>query len=604
MEIDNLEADNVADSAEVSRKRPYGTAGRCIKQASKRTYAKKRKNIGKKKDDSSTKKSKPVSLKKVKRVKKVSNSHIQGYRLLDLSILQDIFICLNCPNCQETGTMFLEEDHQRKKGLASYLVLTCECGYEKEFYTSRTVDNCNNINTTSKKGMKPFEINIRAVYGMRTIGADHASLEKFCGFINMPKPMTARNFIKISNNLRDAAKVVAQRSMMTAVNELRIKSNLNETDIIDTGVSVDGTWQRRGFSSLNGVVAVISIDSGKLVDIEPMSRYCRECAVHTRLLQDDPDALVNWKIDHKDVCKLVHEGSAPSMEPEGAKRIFGRSIETRNARYTGFYGDGDSKAYTEVKDVYGEGSVTKFECIGHYQKRVGTRIRKLKKRVTGLKINDATIDKLQNYFGIALRSNVSTVKAMSDAILASFFHVASSEGKNYHSYCEKSSTSWCQYQRDIVNGTNIYKDGPGLPSNVILHVKPIYEDLTKPQELKKCLHGKTQNQNESYNGLIWARAPKYRYCAFDKLELAVYDAVANFNDGRQASLDIFKELNIVPGYFTTFACISMNIKRKRSAVHHSLPTWKKARKVIRAEKKRKGDKNKSKEGKTYKTGGF
>lgn len=80
--------------------------------------------------------------------------------------------------------------------------------------------------------------------------------------------------------------------------------------------------------------------------------------------------------------------------------------------------------------------------------------------------------------------------------------------------------------------------------------------------------------------------------------------VANFNDGRQASLDIFKELNIVPGYFTTSACISMNIKRKRSAVHHSLATWKKARKVIRAEKKRKGDKNKSKEGKTYKTGGF
>ena len=67
MEIDNLEADNVADnvadSSETSRKRPRGTAGRCTKQSSKRTYAKKRKNIGKKKDDSTTK-GKPVSLKK------------------------------------------------------------------------------------------------------------------------------------------------------------------------------------------------------------------------------------------------------------------------------------------------------------------------------------------------------------------------------------------------------------------------------------------------------------------------------------------------------------------------------------------------------------
>ena len=95
------------------------------------------------------------------------------------------------------------------------------------------------------------------------------------------------------------------------------------------------------------------------------------------------------------------------------------------------------------------------------------------------------IDRLQNYFGIAMRDNVTTVQAISDAMLASFFHVASSDGKNYHSYFEKSSTSWCQYQRDIVNGTNFYKPGPGLPNNVIFHVKPIYQDLTKPEELKK-----------------------------------------------------------------------------------------------------------------------
>ena len=124
----------------------------------------------------------------------------------------------------------------------------------------------------------------------------------------------------------------------------------------------------------------------------------------------------------------------------------------------------------------------------------------------------------------------------------------------------------------------------GLPNNVIYHVKPIYQNLTKPEELKKCLDGKTKNQNESYNGLIWARAPKFRYCAFDKLAFAVYDFEANFNDGRQASLDIFKEINVNPAYYTTTACITMNVKRKRSAVSHSSMKWKKARKIIRAEK--------------------
>ena len=62
-------------------------------------------------------------------------------------------------------------------------------------------------------------------------------------------------------------------------------------DILDIGVSVDGTWQKRGFSSLNRVVADISIDNGKVIDVEPMSRYCRECFVNTRRLQDDEDSL-------------------------------------------------------------------------------------------------------------------------------------------------------------------------------------------------------------------------------------------------------------------------------------------------------------------------
>ena len=49
MEIDNLEADNVADSSQISGKRPRGNAGRCTKQSTKRTYAKKRKILAKRK---------------------------------------------------------------------------------------------------------------------------------------------------------------------------------------------------------------------------------------------------------------------------------------------------------------------------------------------------------------------------------------------------------------------------------------------------------------------------------------------------------------------------------------------------------------------------
>ena len=65
---------------------------------------------------------------------------------------------------------------------------------------------------------------------------------------------------------------------------------------------------------------------------------------------------------------------------------------------------------------------------------------------------------------------------MQNAIWASFFfHVSSSEKKNFQDYCEKSSSSWCQYQREQVNDTNFYK--LGLSQNVIKAVKPIYLEV-------------------------------------------------------------------------------------------------------------------------------
>ena len=114
-------------------------------------------------------------------------------------------------------------------------------------------------NVCNKPFVKPFEVNFRAVYGIRTIGGDHTNLEKLCGLLNMPKPMTVN---KISNVLRDAAKVVAEESMNAAAKDFK---NSNDVDILNIGVSIDGSWQRRGFSSLNGVVAVLSIEHGKVV---------------------------------------------------------------------------------------------------------------------------------------------------------------------------------------------------------------------------------------------------------------------------------------------------------------------------------------------------
>ena len=74
-----------------------------------------------------------------------------------------------------------------------------------------------------------------------------------------------------------------------------------------------------------------------------------------------------------------------------------------------------------------------------------------------------------------------------------------------------------------------YKAGEGLTLNVLKHVKPIYEDLSRNELLEKCVHGKTQNQNEAFNALVWERFSKATYVSLTTSKFGTYDAVAHFN---------------------------------------------------------------------------
>ena len=136
--------------------------------------------------------------------------------------------------------------------------------------------------------------------------------------------------------------------------------------------------------SMNGVVAVISMDNGKVVDAEVPSRHCRQCSIKRRFCKDDTEFNA-WFSDHQSQCGLNHDGTAPAIEAEGARRIFGRSVAERGARYTEYFGDGDSKGFATVKNIYPGIEVNKEECKVHYQKRVGNRLLKLKKENKGLK---------------------------------------------------------------------------------------------------------------------------------------------------------------------------------------------------------------------------
>jgi hypothetical protein len=105
-----------------------------------------------------------------------------------------------------------------------------------------------------------------------------------------------------------------------------------------------------------------------------------------------------------------------------------------------------------------------------------------------------TIDRLQNYYGIALRQNTNDLNKMKTAILATLFQVSSSAKDNWHSYCPDGLNSWSRYKLDISTSQSTYHPGPGLPMEIIKpEIKPTYNDLSSDTLFSICLHGKTQN---------------------------------------------------------------------------------------------------------------
>ena len=91
------------------------------------------------------------------------------------------------------------------------------------------------------------------------------------------------------------------------IHSLNQRKDKNGNDIVDCAVSCDGSWQRRGFSSLDGFVTAISMATGKIVDAEIMSRYCKGCVSNETYKTLDPIRYERWQADHQ--CKinpLVH----------------------------------------------------------------------------------------------------------------------------------------------------------------------------------------------------------------------------------------------------------------------------------------------------------
>ncbi|GFW83736.1 uncharacterized protein TNCV_668491 [Trichonephila clavipes] len=192
------------------------------------------------------------------------------------------------------------------------------------------------------------------------------------------------------------------------------------------------------------------------------------------------------------------------------------------------------------------------------------------------------IDRLQNYYGIAVRRNVRNLSGLQQNVIAALFHCSSSVEKPMHGQCPIGKDSWCYYQRALSCGKKPNEKYKGLSNEVLNTIKPTYLELCTKELLTKCLHGKTQNSNECLNGVIWQRVPKEVFVCLKTLKYGALNAVIQVNDGYKGSVEIFKKLNITPGYFTLKAYKHLDINRINDAERHSTPNVKQLRKILRA----------------------
>ncbi|XP_025264145.1 uncharacterized protein LOC112637805 [Camponotus floridanus] len=210
---------------------------------------------------------------------------------------------------------------------------------------------------------------------------------------------------------------------------------------------------------------------------------------------------------------------------------------------------------------------------------MGSRLRNIKKiaKLGGKgKLTDALIKKLTKYYGLAIRRNAKSKDDMKKAIMATYYHLISTDEKPQHQFCPTGIDSWCQYNAAQANNISYEHPAP-LHVDVQKSILPIYEDLSRDDLLERCVGGFTQNANESFNSTLWRLAPKHLNCGAKIIEIAAFLVGGIFNDGYLFVLKVMRDLDLTIGLECKNFADSYDSNRVKRQERRSLNSSKEAR---------------------------
>ncbi|KAJ8868000.1 hypothetical protein PR048_031809 [Dryococelus australis] len=253
-----------------------------------------------------------------------------------------------------------------------------------------------------------------------------------------------------------------------------------------------------------------------VLPVEDACKDSMKSATEEAVTQNNNDRDLTFALDES----ANYKGTSGSMEVSGTVNISNRSIPQYNVRYINYLGDGDCKGHKAVLQTasYGDKSV-KIKLLRTCTEEDGNEKE-----------------------GERERDRVCV------CVWAENFHFLSSDEDPQNGLCPKSAESWCKYQQAKTKGECYeHADHFHLPRVVVEEMKPIFRDVSEPELLKKCLHGSTQNPNESVNSVIWNRLSKTTFIGVRTLHFGVWDDVASFNEGNLVMWHVYERLDFPPG---------------------------------------------------------
>ena len=169
------------------------------------------------------------------------------------------------------------------------------------------------------------------------------------------------------------------------------------------------------------------------------------------------------------------------------------------------------------------------------------------------RLTDKIIDRFQNYFGMAIRSNTGDQDGMLRSIWAVFKHLIRNDDEtleSQHFCCSNFSGSWCKFWQSKFIENVSYNDSNRLPNIFLKELEPIFTRLTDKSLLSRCLMGLTQNQNESINAILWKHCPKTWFCGKRRIEIGIFNTIIKLNSEATTTAIVYESSGVQPGTVT------------------------------------------------------